>query len=85
MKRNTFQQYKETTLVCEEGIFKVKAIINLLTPHSSKIVLVQRPQTILKKTWMYYTNCHNTNHNVETCIIKRKEDPIPIIFEVTTQ
>jgi hypothetical protein len=34
---------------------------------------------------MYYTNCHKTNHNVETCRVKRKEDSIPAVSEVTTQ
>jgi hypothetical protein len=34
---------------------------------------------------MYCTNCHRTNHNVETCRIKRKEDPIFAVFDVTTQ
>jgi len=34
---------------------------------------------------MYYTYCHKTNHNVETCRINEKEDPIPTIFEVITQ
>ncbi len=34
---------------------------------------------------MYYTNCHRTNHNVETYRVKRKEDLIPAIFEVTIQ
>jgi hypothetical protein len=38
MKRKTLQQHKETTLVCEEGISEVKAISNVLIPHSSKIV-----------------------------------------------
>jgi hypothetical protein len=32
MKREILQQHKETTLVCEEGIFEVKAINNLLIP-----------------------------------------------------
>jgi hypothetical protein len=26
-----------------------------------------------------------TNHNVETCKVKKKEDLIPIVFEVTIQ
>ncbi len=26
-----------------------------------------------------------TNHSVETCRVKRKEDSIPVIFKVTTQ
>ncbi len=30
-------------------------------------------------------NCHRTNHNVETCKVKRKEDHIPVVFEITTQ
>ncbi len=36
MKRKTLQQHKEVALVCEEGIFKVEVISNLLVPHSSK-------------------------------------------------
>jgi hypothetical protein len=36
MKREAFQQHKETTLVCEEGISKVKATSNLLVPQRSK-------------------------------------------------
>jgi hypothetical protein len=31
---------------------------------------------------MYCTNCHRTNHNVETCKVERKEKFIPTIFEV---
>jgi hypothetical protein len=34
---------------------------------------------------MYCTNCHRKNHNAETCKVKRKEDYVPTIFEVTTQ
>jgi len=34
---------------------------------------------------MYCTNCHNTNHNVETYRVKGKEDHVLIVFEVTTQ
>ncbi len=34
---------------------------------------------------MYYTNCHMTNHSVETCKVKRKEDSILAIFKVITQ
>jgi hypothetical protein len=33
-------------LVCEEGIFDIKVINNLLVPQSSKIGLAQKPQTI---------------------------------------
>jgi hypothetical protein len=34
---------------------------------------------------MYCTNCHRINHNVETYIIKRKEDHVPAVYEVDTQ
>ncbi len=34
---------------------------------------------------MYYTNCHKTNHNVETYRIKRKKDHVLAISKVTTQ
>jgi hypothetical protein len=34
---------------------------------------------------MYYTNCHMTNHNVETCRIKRKEDFVLTASEAPTQ
>jgi hypothetical protein len=71
MKRVTLQQHKETTLVCEKGIYKVDVISNMSIPQSSNIILAQKPQTITEKTLMYYTHCHRTNHNVET--IKSKE------------
>jgi hypothetical protein len=45
-----------------------------LVPQNSKTILAQKPQTITKKTRMYYTNYHRTNHNVETCTFKRKEN-----------
>jgi hypothetical protein len=32
MKRKTLQEQKEVALVCEEGIFEVEAINNLLVP-----------------------------------------------------
>ncbi len=34
---------------------------------------------------MYYTNCHRTNHNVETYRVKRKEDCVLAISKVTIQ
>ncbi len=84
MKKETLQQYKEVALVCVEGIFKVEAISNLLIPHNSKTILVQKPQTITEKIGMYCINCHRTNHNVETCRVKRKEDLVLAIFNITT-
>ncbi len=71
-------------MVCE-GIFEVKVISDLLIPQNSKTILAQKPQIVLKKTWMYYTNCHKTNHNVETHRIKRKEESILVISKVAAQ
>jgi hypothetical protein len=34
---------------------------------------------------MYCTNCHMTNHNVETCRVKRKEDHVLVVSKVITQ
>jgi len=85
MKRETLQQHKETILVCEEGIFDIEAINNLLVPYNGKIVLVQKPQIVLEKIRMYCINCHRINHNVETRRIKRKEYLIPVVFKVITQ
>jgi hypothetical protein len=34
---------------------------------------------------MYYTNCHRTNHNVETHRIKKNEDYVLAVFEITIQ
>ncbi len=70
---------------CEEGIFEVKAISNMLVPQSSKTIVTQKPQAVPEKTRMYYTNCHRTNHNVETYRIKRNENLVHVVFEVTTQ
>jgi len=76
MKKITLQQYKEVSLVCEKGIFEAKAISNMLIPLL---------QTVPEKTKMYCTNYHKTNHNVETCRVKIKEDHVPTFFEVTIQ
>ncbi len=75
----------ETILVCEKGIFEIKTISNLLVPHNNKPILALKPQTIPKKTRMYFINYHKTNHNVETCSVKRKEEFVLAASEVTTQ
>ncbi len=61
------------------------AINNILVPQNSKTLLSLKPQIVTKKTIMYYTNCHRTNHNVETCRVKRKEEYVLVVYEVTTQ
>ncbi len=43
MKRETLQQHKEITLVCEKGIYEVKTISNMLIPHNHKTILTQKP------------------------------------------
>jgi hypothetical protein len=72
-------------LVCEERIYEVEVISNLLVPQISKTILVKKLQIVIEKTRMYCINCHRKTHNVETCKIKRKEDHVPIVSKVTTQ
>jgi hypothetical protein len=72
-------------LVYEEGNFEREAITNMLIPRSSKTILFHKPQMVIKKTRMYCTNCRKTNHDVETCRVKRKEDFVLVVFEVTIQ
>jgi hypothetical protein len=43
MKRETLQQHKETTLVCEKRISKIEVINNLLVPQNSKTILTRKP------------------------------------------
>jgi hypothetical protein len=43
VKRETLQEHKEATLVCEKGISKIEAIINLLVPQSNKTLSIQKP------------------------------------------
>jgi hypothetical protein len=50
MKRETLQHHKEIALVCEEGIFEVEAISNLLVPQSNKTISTHKPHTIPEKT-----------------------------------
>ncbi len=57
----------------------------MLIPQSNKIVLTQKPKIVLEKTWMYFINYHMINHNVETYKVKRKEDLVLAISEITIQ
>jgi hypothetical protein len=43
MKRKTMYQHKQASLVCEEGIFEVEVLSNLLIPHNSKTILAWKP------------------------------------------
>ncbi len=69
----------------EEGIFEVGTMNYLLVPHNSKTILVQNLQSITKKIGMYCINYHMTNHNVETCRVKRKEESILVVSKLITQ
>ncbi len=69
-------------MVFEKGIFEVKVVSNMLILESSRRILTQKPHIITKKTRMYHTNWHKTNHNVETYRVKRKEEPILTVFKV---
>jgi hypothetical protein len=73
IKEKTLQQHKETTLVREERIFEVEVVCNLSIPQSNKSILTQKPHKIIEKIGMYYTNCHRTNHNVETYRMKERK------------
>ncbi len=46
MKKETLQHHKDVALVCEEGIFKVEVINNLLIPQNNKIISTQKTHTI---------------------------------------
>jgi len=76
MKRKNLQQHKEVALVHEEGIFEINVISNLLVP---KTTLIQKPQKITKKTLMYCTNSHMTNHN-EFLQIQINKFPLSILI-----
>jgi hypothetical protein len=43
MKRETLQEHKEATFVCEEGISEVETISSLLIPQNNKRISVQKP------------------------------------------
>jgi hypothetical protein len=51
------------------------------TSRTSSVIVGN--QTIVKQS-MYCTNCHHTNHNVET-YINKKEEPIVAATKATTQ
>jgi hypothetical protein len=67
-------------LVYDKGISKVEAISNLSVPQNNKIILAQKLQIVTEKTRMYYTNCHRTNHNVETYRVKKKKNTMFLQF-----
>jgi len=43
MNKETLQQHKEATLVCEEGISEIEAISIMSVPKNSKTILAQKP------------------------------------------
>jgi hypothetical protein len=45
-------------------------------PSCLEIGIIAMGNQIVTKLSMYYTNCHDTIHNVETCKNKKKNEPI---------
>jgi len=62
----SLQQHKESTLICEEGISMLEAQNTLYVPQTTRTKNVVTGNQIATRLRMYYTNCHHTNHNVET-------------------
>jgi hypothetical protein len=48
----------------------------LLVLQISKSATMMKPQMEPKKNGKHCTNCGQDNHNVETCRIKKKEEPL---------
>ncbi len=71
-------------LIREEGISMPEAQNTLFVPQTIRIRCVAVKNYTTTKPSMYYTNCHHTNHNIETCKSK-KEEPIVDVTKVTIQ
>lgn len=63
----------------------VKTKSALLIPQINKFVATPKPHMETRKVSKYYTNCAWKNHNVNTCGVKKKEEPTIIMIETTTQ
>jgi hypothetical protein len=63
----------------------IKAHNALLVPQIFYFAKMTKPQVELGKTSKHCTNYGRDNHNVETCRIKKKEEPIVVVIEATNQ
>jgi hypothetical protein len=69
----------------EEGIFEPETQSFVSIPHTTKIGVVVARNPIVAKPSVYCINCHHINHNVETCQIKKEEEPIIIVTKINAQ
>jgi hypothetical protein len=69
-------------LICE-GIFVLEAYSTLFAPQTIRIGSLAMGNPTVAKPNMYYINCYYTNHNVETCRSKKKDEPTIAITKTT--
>ncbi len=67
--------------MCEKGIFVLETHKSLLVPQTSKARNVAPRNQIFVKINMYCTNFHCMNHDMDTCINKKKEEPTIIVVK----
>ncbi len=72
-------------LICEEGIYMLEAQNTLFVPQTTKTGSVVMGNQTITKPNLYCTNYRHTNHNVETCRNKKREEPTIAITETTIQ
>lgn len=74
------------TLFCEEGMTFVEtqnalSILKII----NKPAATSKPQMQTRKASKHYPNCGWNNHNVKTCKVKKKEEPLVAVIKATTQ
>ncbi len=84
MKRETFQQHKETTLVCEKGIYEAKAMSNLSVPQRSKTYQLRNLREFQGKQECTVQIVTGQIIMLKLVESKRKENHVLAIFKVTT-
>jgi hypothetical protein len=57
----------------------------LFVPQTTRTGNVVMGNQTFAKPNLYYTNYHHTNHNMETCRNKKREEPIIATTEITIQ
>jgi hypothetical protein len=62
-------------LICEEGIYVLETQSTLYVPQTIGTRNVIMGNRIVAKPNLYCINYHRTNHNVETCRSKKREEP----------
>jgi len=72
MKRSTLQQYKEASMLCQEGMITSETKSELSIPQNTKEMTLMKTQSNTWKTNKHCINYGMTNHNVETRKKKKK-------------